>query len=303
GHGAVLVVGQRFDQHGDATGAVTFVEDFLEGATFGATQRALDGAVDVVDRHVAGFGGRQRVLRRQVGASVPASTAPDSPLDGTDVLADDLAALAVVDRLLALDLRPFAVTCQRCFPFAGRAWNVRPSTLSFYLTPRCGGSADTVTAAEGHSAAVDGALLVPLGACGGPCGRRRWLGSADGEVGFPDVPEWRRVDLDRDGARPFAVTAATVVDDGLVGPDRRERGAHAVEATWRGRVVGDALFGGGQHDATARHGDVAREDVDAAIGIDGAERDVARVRGLDQELDLFANPVHGSDAPGGAEVG
>src|SRR5690606_27843885 len=109
----------RLDQHGNATWAVAFVEDLLEGPTLGASQGTFDGTVDVVDRHVVRFGSSQRVLEREVGASVPASAASDSRLDGADVLADDLPTLTVVDGLLPLYLRPFAMTCQRCFPFAG----------------------------------------------------------------------------------------------------------------------------------------------------------------------------------------
>src|SRR5690606_30678710 len=155
--------------------------------------------------------------------------------------------------------------------------NAPPSTLSFYLTPRLGGSVQAGTAAE-----------VRLGGCRGPlveCCARLLQGtlhaSADREVGLPDVPQRRWIYLDRDGVGPLAIALPAAVDDALRCPRRSERRPHAVESARRGCVVRDPLVGGWQHHAAARYGDVARQDVDPAVGVDGAERHVARAAGLD----------------------
>ncbi len=63
--GAVAVVGQGFDDDGDAAGAVTFVADFLKVLAIGASG-LLDGALDVVFRHVLGA----RVLDGEAQARV-----------------------------------------------------------------------------------------------------------------------------------------------------------------------------------------------------------------------------------------
>src|SRR5690606_22193893 len=109
---AVAVVGEGLDQHRDAARAVALVEDLFEVAALAAAERALDGALDVVEGHVVGLGGRERVLQRQVDTGVTAAASAHRGLDRADVLADDLPALTVEDRLLALDLGPFAVSCQ-----------------------------------------------------------------------------------------------------------------------------------------------------------------------------------------------
>src|SRR5690606_34415435 len=102
--GAVLVVGERLDQHRHARGAVALVHGRLEVAALAAAQRALDGALDVVDGHVVALRGRQGVLQGQVGGRVAAAAGAHRGLDGADVLADDLAALLVERALLTFDL-------------------------------------------------------------------------------------------------------------------------------------------------------------------------------------------------------
>jgi len=112
GHGPVAIVGQRLDQERHPGRAVPFVRDGIERSALGAAQRTLDRPVDVVRRDVVRLRSAESVLERQVGGRIVASAFADSALDGADVLADDLAALIVVGRLLALDLRPLVVTCQ-----------------------------------------------------------------------------------------------------------------------------------------------------------------------------------------------
>src|SRR5690606_37306203 len=77
-----------------------------------ASERALDGTLVVVEGHVVRLRGRERVLQSQVDAGVTAAASAHRALDPADVLADDLPALTVADRLLALDLGPFAISCQ-----------------------------------------------------------------------------------------------------------------------------------------------------------------------------------------------
>ena len=62
---AVLVVGQRLDDDGDATGAVALVADLVIVLAVGAG-RLLDGAVDVILRHVF----RARILDGEAQAGV-----------------------------------------------------------------------------------------------------------------------------------------------------------------------------------------------------------------------------------------
>jgi hypothetical protein len=112
GRRAVLVVREGLDEYCDPGGTVAFVDGGLEVATFAAAERTLDGAIDVVHRNVVRLGCAEGVLEVQIDRRVSATALADSGLDGTDVLADDLAALLVVGSLFPLDLRPLVVPCQ-----------------------------------------------------------------------------------------------------------------------------------------------------------------------------------------------
>src|SRR5690606_13916604 len=115
---------------------------------------ALDGTLDVVERDVVGLGRSQGVLQRQVDAGVTAAACAHGGLDGADVLADDLAALTVQHRLLALDLGPFAMSCQgRALQPAGRARTAAPGRI----LPHGGERAPPATgaAAPGRAPAAD----------------------------------------------------------------------------------------------------------------------------------------------------
>src|SRR5690606_30582701 len=147
-HGAVAVVGEGLHQHGDAAGAVALVEDLLEVAALATAECALDGTLDVVERDVVGLGRSQGVLQRQVDAGVTAAACAHGGLDGADVLADDLAALTVQHRLLALDLGPFAMSCQkRVLQPATQAAHRRAGTHST-SRPRSDGSRPPAAAAR-----------------------------------------------------------------------------------------------------------------------------------------------------------
>ena len=74
GGGAVAVVGQRLDEHGDALGAVTLVDDGLEHRPVGALAGSLrDRAVDVVLRHRVRARLLDRVRERHVGGRIGAA--------------------------------------------------------------------------------------------------------------------------------------------------------------------------------------------------------------------------------------
>jgi hypothetical protein len=68
--GAVVIVGKRLDDHGDAARPVTLVADFV--IAFGIVAgRLFDGALNIVLRHVLGTGGQdggaQARIERRVG--------------------------------------------------------------------------------------------------------------------------------------------------------------------------------------------------------------------------------------------
>src|SRR3546814_20405557 len=67
--GAVAVVGQRLDDHGDAAGAIALVAHLFVIVGTVAAGAALDGALDGILRHVGGAGGldRGRSEERRVG--------------------------------------------------------------------------------------------------------------------------------------------------------------------------------------------------------------------------------------------
>src|SRR3546814_13300067 len=65
--GAVAVVGQRIDDHGDAAGAIALVEHLFVIVGTVAAGAALDGALDGILRHVGGAGGRSRGTQARIG--------------------------------------------------------------------------------------------------------------------------------------------------------------------------------------------------------------------------------------------
>src|SRR5690606_11316394 len=248
--GAVAVVGEGLDQHRDAAGAVALVEDLLEVAAFAAAERPLDGALDVVQGYVVALRGRQRVLQREVDAGVTAAARAHGGLDRADVLADDLAALTVQHRLLALDLGPFAMSCQgRVLQPAARARTAAPGHILPHVAERA------------------------LRATGAPS--QRGAASADDQAGLRDVPDLVGPQLDLDRGRPLGVAASAAVDHRAAGRLGRERGADAVHAARRRCRVDDALLARREEHRAAGYPDVAGELVDDAVGVDRGERHVA----------------------------
>ena len=61
--GAVAVVGQGLDDHRDAARPIALVADFVIALGF-AARRLLDGALDIVLRHVLGAGGMIAARKR-----------------------------------------------------------------------------------------------------------------------------------------------------------------------------------------------------------------------------------------------
>src|SRR6266496_4069721 len=108
GDGAVGVVGGRLDQDRRAARAIPLVHHFLVRDPLELAGPLLDGALDVVPRHVLGFGGVDGGAEAGVAGRVAAPL-----LRGDRDLADDFgeggAALLIGDGLLPLDLLPFAM--------------------------------------------------------------------------------------------------------------------------------------------------------------------------------------------------
>src|SRR6266481_1653022 len=101
----VLVVGENPHEHRHASRAVTLVGDLLELLARQAARAFLDGALDVVGRHI----GRSRRLHRGLEAQVALGIA--APVLGryrdlAEDLREELSPLVVCLALLALDLGP-----------------------------------------------------------------------------------------------------------------------------------------------------------------------------------------------------
>src|SRR4051812_41270804 len=106
--GPVGVVGRGLDEDGGAARPVALVGQLLVDAALQLTGALLDGPLDVVARHVDRLGGVDRGAEPGIAAGVSAAA-----LGRHGDLADDLGpgrrAPGIGDRLLALDLLPFAM--------------------------------------------------------------------------------------------------------------------------------------------------------------------------------------------------
>jgi hypothetical protein len=108
GHGAVQVVGRDLDQDGGAAGAVSLVRRLLIRHALEFASALLDGALDVVVRHVRRLGGVDGGTQAGIAVGVAAALTGRHG-DLLDELGKQRAALGVGDRLLSLDLCPLAV--------------------------------------------------------------------------------------------------------------------------------------------------------------------------------------------------
>ena len=72
--GAIAIVGGEVEQHGDAAGTVAFEIEFLVGRARQFAGAALDGALDVVGRHVLGLGVEDGLAQARVLVGIAAAT-------------------------------------------------------------------------------------------------------------------------------------------------------------------------------------------------------------------------------------
>ena len=105
--GAIFVVGEDFDDEGDAAGAVALVGDLFVADAFEFAGAALDGAFDVVGGHVLRFGCGDGATEARVAVGIAATAGLGGDGDFLDEAGEDLAAFGVKRALLVLDCRPF----------------------------------------------------------------------------------------------------------------------------------------------------------------------------------------------------
>src|SRR5918995_3235089 len=118
-HGPIGIVGGGFDEDGRTAGTVPLVGQLLVDAPLQLTSALLDGAVDILPRHVDRVGGIDRGSQARVAAGVSAP-APGSYSDLANHLGPGGGALRVGDRLLTLDLLPFAMAGHSRTPWGAR---------------------------------------------------------------------------------------------------------------------------------------------------------------------------------------
>ena len=107
--GAVLVVGEDFDEDGDSAGAVAFIVQFLVGRRAELAGALLDGALDVVLRHVRAAGLEDRGAEAGVRGGIAAAHARGNR-DFLDEFGKRLSALRVGESLGVLNRRPFTMS-------------------------------------------------------------------------------------------------------------------------------------------------------------------------------------------------
>ncbi len=103
---AVAIVGVDLEQNGDAAGAVALELKFFVGGAGEFAGAALDGALDVVLRHVLGLGGENGAAEARVGVGIAAAVLGGNA-DFLDQAGKNLAPLGVKRALLMLDGGPF----------------------------------------------------------------------------------------------------------------------------------------------------------------------------------------------------
>src|SRR5207247_3919909 len=108
GDGAFGVIGGGFDEQGRAAGPVRLVCDLVVRHALELARSLLDGALDVVERHVLGFGGVDGGAEPGVDGGV-ATAMLGGDRDLAAQLGDECAAPLVGDGFLPLDLLPLAV--------------------------------------------------------------------------------------------------------------------------------------------------------------------------------------------------
>ena len=126
--GAVVVIGGRFDEDSDTTGAVAFVGGFDVIGGIGSCG-LFDGAFDIVFGHIFGFGFKDGGAQTGIGFRITAAHACG---DGNlfDDLGEDSAAFRILYAFSALDIRPLTMSSHEKNPFIepsaqdGMSWMV-----------------------------------------------------------------------------------------------------------------------------------------------------------------------------------
>ena len=94
GQGSVLVIRRHFQQHRHTTRPVTFVDHFLVRGAGKFTRPLLNGALDVIRRHVLSLGGHDGRTQARIGIRV-STTYPRGDGDFLDDLCKGLSTLRV----------------------------------------------------------------------------------------------------------------------------------------------------------------------------------------------------------------
>src|SRR5688572_20989387 len=137
----VGVISRDLDEDGGPTWTVALVGQLLVDATLELSGTLLDGPIDVLARHVDRFGGVDRGAQPRVAARITAA-ASGRHGDLTDDLGPGRGALGIGDRLLALDLLPFAMAGHGRAPWKWRGFDrsrgVGAASGNISATPACG---------------------------------------------------------------------------------------------------------------------------------------------------------------------
>ena len=104
--GAVAVVGVDFGENGNSAWTVAFEHELFIGSAGKLARAALDGALDVVGRHVLALGGEDGGAQTRISVGI-AATVFGGNADFLDQARKNLAALGVERALLVLNCGPF----------------------------------------------------------------------------------------------------------------------------------------------------------------------------------------------------
>ncbi len=108
-HGAIAIIGHRFNQQRDAARAITFVSNlFVIDVTFRAGAAAY-GAIDRVVRHVPGLGVGNRFAQPRIGVRITAA-ATRCDRQFFNEFGEELAAFGIRRALLVLNRMPLRMS-------------------------------------------------------------------------------------------------------------------------------------------------------------------------------------------------
>ena len=115
GSGTVAVVGDGINDDRNAAGRIAFIGDLLVGHVGQFTARLLDGALNIVIRHIVGFRLGNDVAQLAVGFGVCAAIA-HSNRDFTANLGENSAAGSIRLALLRLNIMPLGMPRHQKIP-------------------------------------------------------------------------------------------------------------------------------------------------------------------------------------------